>query len=165
MCRIFPFYQSPRMPVSKPNNGLSRFPILKIAALMPLLALSLPQTAMAQGKFLTAAQIKPILTATKANWIAVREYGGQDLLYFTHLLSWRCGLTSIAYSLNDEETFKDWPIGHCDEDLPNPNVLADDQNIYTGFPPDTIKAVTIRITYDDETQDETRYERKSVRIP
>ncbi|PLS22013.1 hypothetical protein [Neptunicoccus cionae] len=147
------------------NNRAKIAGTIVLLCLSPVLAVTLPHPALAQTKFVTAAQIKPILTATKGNWIALREYGEQDLLYFTHLLSWRCGLTQISYSLNDEETFNVWPLGICDEDLPNPNVLAEDQKIYTGFPLGSVQSVTVRITYDDETTDENRYERKSVMIP
>ncbi|WP_083225562.1 hypothetical protein [Neptunicoccus sediminis] len=139
--------------------------VAAVLFLSPLIISVPPQPASAQAKFLSAAQIKPILTATKGNWIAVREYDGQDLLYFTHLLSWRCGLTAIDYRVNNEETFKSWPIGTCNEDLSNPNALADDQKIYTGFPLGAIRTVTVRITYDDETTEENRYEREMVLLP
>ena len=33
----------------------------------------------------------------------MREYDGQDLLYFTNLLAWRCGLTAIRYRINANE--------------------------------------------------------------
>ncbi len=124
-----------------------------------------PFVANAQMKFTTAEQIKPILTATKASWIAVREYGGSDILYFTQLLSWRCGLSRLSYSVNDENILKDWDIGHCDEDLPNPNVFAEDQEIYATYPLGSIQSVTVHITYDDETTDQMRFERKAVFTP
>ena len=141
----------------------SRAKIARTIALLylsPVLALTHPHPALAQTKFVTAGQIKPILTATKGNWIALRQYEGQDLLYFTHLLYWVTGVQTCALPI-----FNDWPLGSCDEDLPNPNVLAEDQKIYTAFPLGSVQTVTVRITYDDETTDENRYERKSVMIP
>ena len=134
---------------------------LSLAALL----IATPFIAHAQMKFTTAEQIKPILTATKPSWIAVREYGGSDILYFTQLLSWRCGLSRLSYSLNDENTLNDWDIGSCDEELPNPNVFAEDQKIYATYPLGSIQSVTVHITYDDETTDQMRFERKAVFTP
>lgn len=95
----------------------------------------------------------------------MREYGGSDLLYFTQLLAWRCGLSGVSYSLNDENILNDWDIGQCDEDLPNPNVFAQDQKIYTTLPLGSIASVTVYITYDDASTDQMRYERKAVYTP
>lgn len=120
---------------------------------------------LAQGKFLTAAEVKPILTVTKGNWIAVREYEGRDLLYFSHLLAWRCGLSTVTYALNDAAEMTDWPLTPCNEDSPTPAAIGEDQQIYLTQPLRSIDAITVRITYDDDTTDEARFERKSVLIP
>lgn len=149
------------------NLGEKVFLMLNFTKRLSFIAVltATPFVANAQMKFTTAEQIKPILTATKASWIAVREYGGSDILYFTQLLSWRCGLSRLSYSVNDENILKDWDIGHCDEDLPNPNVFAEDQEIYATYPLGSIQSVTVHITYDDETTDQMRFERKAVFTP
>ncbi len=128
-----------------------------------ILALGCALPAAAQ-KFVDAAQIKPILGATKGNWIAVREYNGQDLLYFTHLLAWRCGLSEIHYSINSDAADQQWPIGTCDEDSANPNAMAEDQVIYGTFELQSIESVTVRIIYDDGSTDTVTFERAAVQI-
>ena len=35
-------------------------------------------------------------------WVAVRDYDGQDLLYVTQILAWRCGLARLQSAVNDE---------------------------------------------------------------
>ncbi len=139
------------------------FHIFKPALIIGLLAC--PAIASAQGKFLTAAEVKPILNATKGSWIAVREYDGQDLLYFTHLLAWRCGLTSVRYALNGAKTTQDWPLTPCNEDSPTPAAIGEDQPIYLTQPLNSITAIQIDLIYDDDTTDSVTFERKSVLIP
>ena len=128
-------------------------------------ATTLVSNAQAQVKFLAAAQIKPILSATKGQWVGVREYGGKDLLYFTHLLAWRCGLTSVSYAINGSNDFTPWDIGDCDEEAANPNAIAPDQPIYGSFPLRSVNHVSIQITYDDGSKDSAEYTREAVLIP
>ncbi len=130
-------------------------------AMALVLGCSMPAAAQ---KFLDAAQIKPILGATKGNWVAVREYNGQDLLYFTHLLSWRCGLTNINYSINSDAADQQWPLGICDEEAANPNAMAEDQVIYGEFELQSVNSVTVTITYDDGSTDTATFERKAIQI-
>ena len=136
--------------------------IFKTATLVALLG---PAPVVAQGKFLTAAEVKPILTATKGNWIAVRKFNGQDLLYFSHLLAWRCGLSAVSYAINTEEPLIEWPLTPCNEDSPTPAAIGEDQLIYTDQPLGSISTVTVRITYDDDTTDQVTFERKFIEIP
>lgn len=118
----------------------------------------------AQAQMLDAAQIRPILNATKGQWVAVREWQGQDLVYFTHLLTWRCGLNKIQYSVNSNAANKNWSFIPCDETAENPMALPPGQKIYTGFDLNSVQTVTVKITYDDGAQDTVTYNRKAVQI-
>ena len=115
--------------------------------------------------FTTAAEVKPILTATKPSWIAVREYDGQDLLYFTNLLSWRCGVTQVSYAVNDA-ALTPLEFEPCHEDTAQPNALMMETILpYLTFPLASIETVSVTVTYDDDTTDTAAYDRKAVLMP
>ncbi|WP_460274885.1 hypothetical protein [Celeribacter sp. ULVN23_4] len=115
--------------------------------------------------FTTAAEVKPILQATKPQWIAVRNYDGKDLLYFTNLLSWRCGLTEIFYSLNGAEMVP-FAMEPCYLDTAQPNALKAEtlDAILVSFPPGTIETVDLNVIFDDGTSEQTQYERAAIEI-
>ena len=54
-------------------------------ALALALPQALPQPTLAQN-FTTSEGVKPILELIRPQWIAIRPYNGQDLLYMTCLL-------------------------------------------------------------------------------
>ncbi|SEW14372.1 hypothetical protein SAMN05444851_1676 [Aliiroseovarius sediminilitoris] len=116
---------------------------------------------MAQN-FTTADEVRPILDATKGSWVAVREYEGKDLLYFTHLLAWRCGLEQILYSLNGDSEAR-FDAEPCYEDEPQPNAIkVDDKLPYVAFDLKSIDVVSVRLVYDDGTEATTSYERAQI---
>ncbi|WP_272005608.1 hypothetical protein [Roseovarius sp. ZX-A-9] len=117
------------------------------------------------GKFTTATEVKPILGMTRGNWVAVREYDGQDLLYFTHLLSWRCGLHQIRYSLNDGP-MQVWPMPPCLEGTATPNAILTDEGLpYIAQPLGSIGSVTVELLYDDLTEESAAFSRSDVLMP
>jgi hypothetical protein len=119
----------------------------------------------ASGKFTSALEVKPILNATRANWIAVREFDGQDLVYVTHLWAWRCGLAELRIGLNGEMP-QIWDLPDCHLDQPVPNVIADDDGLpYRVFPLGSIEQVEVVLTYDDLTTATAKYDRQGVLIP
>ena len=115
--------------------------------------------------FTTAAEVKPILQATKPQWIAVRNYDGQDLLYFTNLLSWRCGLSEIFYGVNGGEMVP-FVMEPCYLDTAQPNALKAESldAILVSFPPGSIETVDLNVTFDDGTAEQAHYARKAVEI-
>ncbi|TNF23103.1 MAG: hypothetical protein EP318_01830 [Rhodobacteraceae bacterium] len=117
------------------------------------------------GRFTTATEVRPILQATRGNWVAVREYGGRDLVYFTHLLSWRCGLVQLDYAINGG-ALTSFPLPACHEDLPTPNALLEgDGAPYLGFALGSVQSLEVRLTYDDLGTDQAGFERRAVLIP
>ena len=121
-------------------------------------------TPAAAQNFTTAAEVKPIVGAIKGQWVAVRLWDGQDLLYFTNLLSWRCGLSEIRYSVNgsDVEVLQAEP---CYDQEPAPNAMkVPDILPYVTFAPNSVETIEVMITYDDGTTDSAAYVRADVQI-
>ncbi|UXX84154.1 hypothetical protein [Roseovarius pelagicus] len=122
-----------------------------------------PQTP--SGKFTTATEVKPILGMTKGNWVAVREYDGQDLLYFTHLLSWRCGLHQIRYSLNGGPV-QVWPMPPCLDGTSMPNAIRTEDGMpYIAQPLGSIGSVRVELLYDDLSEESAEFSRSDVLMP
>lgn len=128
-----------------------------------VLAIVGAQGAAAQ-QFTTAAEVRPILQATKGSWVALREYDGQDLLYFTQLLSWRCGLSEVRYGLNDAPPEQVFPLEPCYEGTAQPNAVKSDA-IYLRAPLGSVQGIRLRIIYDDGSADEAVYARAQVLMP
>ena len=126
-----------------------------------------PEAQVPSGRFTTAVEVRPILDATRASWVAVREYEGRDLLYFTQILSWRCGLREVRYGLNGAPPDTPVPLEPCHEDTASPNALVDVE----GFPPHveaplgSIQSVDVTIVYDDGSEDGAVFARTSVLMP
>jgi hypothetical protein len=117
------------------------------------------------GKFTTAIEVKPILTATRSNWVALRDWDGQDLLYVTHLWSWRCGLVAMRVAINDG-SYEDWPLPTCHEDTASPNAILESDGLpYRAFPAGSVSRILVEVTYDDLSVDRAEFERKAVMMP
>lgn len=114
--------------------------------------------------FTTAAEVRPILQATQAQWLAVREYDGQDLVYFSQLLSWRCGLTQILYGLNDAPPEIAFPMEPCHEDSAAPNAVTGDM-VYLRAPLGSVRSIRVLLIYDDGMTEEARFERAQILMP
>lgn len=137
-----------------------------VTGLILTAALALPFAGPGQAQqFTSAAEVKPILEATKGNWVSVREYEGQDLLYFTHLLAWRCGLDAIYYSINggSESRYQAEP---CHEGEAQPNAIRADAVLpFLRFELGSIKTVDIRLVYDDGSEGRAHFERNAIMTP
>ncbi len=130
------------------------------------LAATLAAAPAAAQQFTTAAEVKPILEATRANWVAVREFEGKDLIYFTQILSWRCGLTSLQVSVNSTATDIDFPMEPCHEGTAQPNALTIAEYLpYAEAPLGSVQSVSVLIGLDDGTYLTGSFQRAQVLMP
>lgn len=147
--------------VSQPHSLGTVTPQINEAVIPSGLA---PEPQTPSGKFTTATEVKPILNATKSNWVALRDDGRSDLLYVTHLWSWRCGLAGLALSVNDEP-MQDWPLPACHTEHATPNaILQGDGAPYLVLKRGGVQSVTIQLVYDDLTREVARFVRSDLLI-
>ncbi len=110
--------------------------------------------------------MKPILAATRTSWVAIREYEGNDLLYFTHLESWRCGLSQIRFSVNSGAAATVWETEPCHEGTAQPNALTLEGHLpYIVLPLGMVQSVTVVVVFDDGSEDRAEFQRAAVLIP
>ncbi len=99
---------------------------------------------------------KKIVGMTKNSWVSFRDYDGRLLLYFTHLLSYRCAVKEIAYGIDSENTPSQLDVPECDPKQPN-TVPA--KGGYIEIPRNS-KNVMVQLTYKDGTKSEAiRFDR------
>ena len=114
----------------------------------------------------TTAEVKPILTMIKGMWVAVREYDGNDLLYFTMLESYRCGLDGVKYGINTDVPDQVWEQETCYVDEAAPNAMKMEDGLpFITLELGSVESVVVEITYDDGTTDSETYERKAIMTP
>lgn len=120
-----------------------RFSLLLLVMLGPILP------AHAQSSLL--GQEKRVLSMTKGSWAHFRDYNGRQLIYFTHLESYRCGLAKVQYSLNGDALDRIWKLQPCDPAKPH-NITTD--RPYITLPLGTARSISIRLTFEDGSSSE-----------
>ncbi|MGH1367336.1 MAG: hypothetical protein ACRBCL_01875 [Maritimibacter sp.] len=123
-------------------------------------ACGVPQVAAAQS----VAETRQVVEVVKPNWIAVRAYDGQDLLYFTTLISWRCGIDKIMYSVNGgpEKRYKAEEC-YVDEAVPGA-IKAQDILPYVTFDLDFVQTVEVRVVFGDGSEMRESFARQDISI-
>ena len=116
-----------------------------IISVLLLAGLSLPASAM------PPKQMKQILNMTQNNWVSFRDFNGKQLIYFTHLESYTCGIKEVRYSINSDALNKVWELQPCD--TKNPMSVTKDI-IYLTMPPGTAKSIAVQVTFTDGTKSE-----------
>ncbi len=95
---------------------------------------------------MSPVQMKQILNITKDNWVSFRNYNGKQLLYFTHLESYTCGIKEVHYGLNHDTLDRVWLLQPCDPQ--NPLAVKKDI-VYLTMPLGYAKSVAVQLTFAD----------------
>ncbi len=93
-------------------------------------------------------QVKQILTMTKANWVAFRDWQGRQLIYFTHLEAWKCGIEAVRYGLNDDPVQTEWTLEACNPKAPN---QVTKEMPYLSLPANAARSISVQLTFKDGT--------------
>lgn len=94
------------------------------------------------------ATVAPILEMTKGNWVALRPWEGEELLYFTHLESWRCAVSGVSYAVNGG-AWMVWNLSPCQVGTPAPNALPDGYLPFVKLPADLVQDIAVRVEMKD----------------
>lgn len=156
--------------ITPPGSGAMTDDVMEtadVAVVAADVAVREPEAQVPTGKYTTAVEIRAIVSMTKGNWVAVREFNGNDLLYFTHLMSWRCGLWDIRYGVNGAPADQVVALEPCHEDTASPNAMTDIDNFspYVTLPLSSVDTVYVEITYDDGTTEFAQFNRNEILIP
>ncbi len=98
-----------------------------------------------------ADQMKKILNMTQNSWVSFRDFNGKQLIYFTHLEAYTCGIKEVHYSLNSNDLDKVWELQAC----PSEGISSIKKElIYLTLPLGTAKSIAVQLLFVDGTKSE-----------
>ncbi|MBU0584381.1 MAG: methyl-accepting chemotaxis protein [Alphaproteobacteria bacterium] len=106
-----------------------------------------PDAALAEGN-------KQVLDQFWTSWIAFDASGNTGLVYFTQMVSYRCGIKEVRYSLNGDALDKALDLPPCDAE--EPYAIPNDYMPYFKVVKDVI-SMSVQVTYSDGTQSPVRH--------
>ncbi len=121
----------------------------RIGVVLVVLAAMYAGAAWAQSSLL--GQEKKILGMIKDSWVSFRDFNGQQLIYFTMLESYRCGILQVRFSINSDKLDKIWQLQPCDPK--KPNAITTDRP-YLALPPGTASSIAVQLVFSDGTLSE-----------
>lgn len=105
-----------------------------------------PDAALQQGN-------KQILDQFWTSWIAFDASGNHGLVYFTQMLSYRCAIKEVRYSLNGPALDKSLAMPPCN--AKDPYAIPDNYMPYFKVA-DSVTSMSVQVTYTDGTKSPVR---------
>ena len=95
---------------------------------------------------------RKILDMTATSWLSFREFNGL-LVYYTHLMSYRCAIREVRVGINSAVPDKVLKMPPCDPR--DPSVIPHEATPYLKLAPQT-KSVSVELTYRDGSVSEIK---------
>jgi uncharacterized caspase-like protein len=95
---------------------------------------------------------RKILEMTAGSWLAFRDFNGV-LLYYTHLMSYRCAIRQVRIGLDSAVPDRALALPPCNQK--DPMSIPSDAQPYLKVPP-TTRSVSVEITYRDGSVSELK---------
>ncbi len=121
----------------------------RIGAVLAVLAVMYAGAGWAQSSLV--GQEKKILGMIKDSWVSFRDFNGQQLIYFTMLESYRCGISQVRFSINSDKLDKVWQLQPCDPKKPN---AVTTNRPYLSLPPGAARSIAVQLVFSDGTLSE-----------
>ncbi|MEM8853023.1 MAG: caspase family protein [Pseudomonadota bacterium] len=95
---------------------------------------------------------KQILLQLTNAWISTRDWDGRMLIYFTHLISYRCAIDTVAFSYDGDDLDRTYELAPCNPDDPHVVETASgvDSDIFQTVPSGAT-SVSVQLTFKDGT--------------
>ena len=126
------------------SRQLAAAGVIAAALVLPLQVSHAQQT-----RVMPLPQVKNILELTKNNWVAIRDFNGRQLIYFTHIISWRCGVKELRYGLNTNTPDSTFPLPECDKLQPN---AVKTDNIFLTEKLNSVTSLSVQLLFDDGSE-------------
>ena len=102
-------------------------------------------------------QARQVLQQTQSNWVALRPYDGEVIVYFTQLVTSAIALKEIRYGIDTTTPDQNFPLPL--EPRAFPSLIHADTKIFLQEPPDT-QYVSVQLVYADGSKSDVHTYRK-----
>ena len=114
-----------------------------------------PEPQVIGGRMTTAAEVRPVLEATRDGWVNWTTCNDQDHVDFLALSLVRCGLWEVRFGLNGAPPDRVLGLPPCREGAEWPNqLLPEDVGAATvTLPGGSVRSVSVEVVFDDGSTD------------
>ena len=124
-------------------------------ALVLSVVCAMTTAASSQSRVPTVPFVKKALKVSKGRWIAFRNFHGNQLVYFSSLVTWKCAISELRYSVNGTALDQRWPLPSCNPHVPY-NIDLKTTKVLLTLPLGQAKSVSVQIVFKDGSKSAVR---------